>query len=338
MLYVTTRNNRETYTVQHTLKNDRGPDGGQFVPFHNPVFFEEEIASTLDLPFEQCVANVLNRLLGLKLTGWDITFYAGKHPIRIQNLGYRMLVAEGWHNPDWHFGRFIQNLMGLTDSVSGVPSQWMKIAVRIAVFAGICSELVRNGVTPKIDIALVCADFSGPMAAWYVRNWGFPIGNIICCCNENGNLWDLFANGQMRTDDVSLPTNAPDTDIVLPDALEQFIYACGGTEEVVRYTNACRQGKTYLPSDTVLKKLRDGFYVCVVGNQRMLETIPRAYASRNYLLSPYDALCYCGVSDYRARFAETGTVMIFSEKSPVRDAETVCSSLGISVEDLKNYL
>lgn len=338
MLYVTTRNNRETYTVSHTLKNDRGPDGGQFVPFHSPVFSQEEVAALLHLPFAQCVANVMNRLLGLKLTGWDITFYAGKHPVRIQNLGYRMMVAEGWHNPDWHFDRLVQIFAGATDSGCRGVSQWMGIAARIAVFAGICSECIRSGIAQKVDLALISGDFSGPMAAWYARRWGFPIGNIICCCNENGSLWDLFANGQMRTDGVSLPTNTPDADVVLPDGLEQLVYACGGTEEVVRYNDACRQGKIYIPSDVVLAKLRDGTYVCVVGNQRMLETIPRAYTSRNYLLSPYDALCYCGVSDYRARFGETGTVLIFSEKSPVRDADTVCSALGIPVEDLKKYL
>lgn len=338
MLYVTTRNNQETYTVQHALEKDRGPDGGQFIPFHMPAFRSEEVEQLLKLPFAQCAANVLNRLLGLTLSGWDVSFYAGRYPVRVQNLGYRMMIAESWHNPDWDFDSLVRGFAKLAVNQDGVVTLWMEIAARIAVFAGICSENVRSNGGQKIDIAVTSSDFSGPMAAWYARSWGFPIGNIIICCNENGNLWDLVANGQMRTDTVSVATNVPETDVVIPDGLEQLIYACGGTQEVKRYLDACRQGKTYVPADSVLGKLREGMYVCVVGNQRMLDTIPRVYAARNYLLSPYDALCYCGVSDYRARFGETGRVLIFSEKNPVLDKETVSMAMGISAEEIKNYL
>ena len=43
MLYVTTRNNRDAYTAQRVLRENRGPDGGLYVPFREPVFSREEI-------------------------------------------------------------------------------------------------------------------------------------------------------------------------------------------------------------------------------------------------------------------------------------------------------
>ena len=60
MLYVTTRDNRETYTANRALTESRGPDGGFYVPFRMPVFSEEEIRSLGDKSFGQCVSEVLN--------------------------------------------------------------------------------------------------------------------------------------------------------------------------------------------------------------------------------------------------------------------------------------
>ena len=42
MLYVTTRNDQEVYTAQRALREGRGPDGGFYVPFRDPVFPEED--------------------------------------------------------------------------------------------------------------------------------------------------------------------------------------------------------------------------------------------------------------------------------------------------------
>ena len=107
---MTTRNNRDTYTVKRILSEDRGPDGGQYVPFHLTQYTEDEMEALLNQPFEQCAARILNRLLDLKLTGWDVSFYTGRYPVRIKNLGHRMLIAEAWHNPDWCYERLERNL------------------------------------------------------------------------------------------------------------------------------------------------------------------------------------------------------------------------------------
>ena len=41
MLYVTTRNNRDAFTAQRVLTENRGPEGGLFLPFREPLFSEE---------------------------------------------------------------------------------------------------------------------------------------------------------------------------------------------------------------------------------------------------------------------------------------------------------
>ena len=103
MLYVTTRNNRDAYTAQRVLRKNRGPDGGLYVPFREPVFSREEIDALKEKSFHQCVAEVLNRLFNTKLTRWDVEFCVGRYPVRLVNLPQRIIAGECWHNPEWTF-------------------------------------------------------------------------------------------------------------------------------------------------------------------------------------------------------------------------------------------
>ena len=337
MLYVTTRNNRDAFTAQRALRENRGPDGGLYLPFHTPRFSQPEIETLAEKTFNQCVAETLNLLFKIKLTSWDIDFCIGRYPVRLETLRHRIILAETWHNPDWNYERLVKNLVDHLCNDYSVPTDWAKIAVRIAVLVGVFGELKRMGITAA-DVAVVSGDFSAPISAWYARQWGLPVGNIVCCCNENKSLWDLICHGQLRTDILSIPTIIPEADITLPTDLERLIYECGGIPEVQRYLEACRQGRMYCPNDAILTKLRNGLYVSVVSSQRMETTIPSVYRTHNYLLSPYTALAYAGLLDYRAKTGETGYAVVLAERSPMNDAAAVAGAMGIPEEELKQYL
>ena len=55
-------------------------------------------------------------------------------------------------------------------------------------------------------------------------------------------------------------------------------------------------------------------------------------------ISPYGALCYAGAQDYRTKRVENNLTMVFSEKSPKLDRDTVSSALGISSAALEKIL
>jgi len=344
VLYVTTRNNRDAYTAHHALRENRGSDGGLYVPFREPSFSEVEITALKDKSFNQCVAEMLNQLFNTRLTAYDVGFSIGRYAVRLKMLGQRVIIGETWHNLESDFSRLVKNLTQLISSdedTEALPGDWAEIGIRIAVLFGIFGELMRAGILEreeKIDIALVSGDFSGPISAWYARRWGLPIGNIVCCCNENGNLWDFVCHGQLKTGDVAVNTVTPEADTVVPVSLERLIYGCAGVEEVQRYQDAVRRGGNYYIDDMLLHRLRKGIYVTVTSDHRVIHTIPRIFSTHKYLFSPYSALAYAGLQDYRARTGESRMALLMTEKSPIRDAEMVSSALGISVETLKEYL
>ena len=344
MLYTTTRNNTDAFTAQRVLTMKRGSDGGLFVPYRIPRFSEREILSLAERSFNTNLADLLNLLFGSRLTGYDIDFTMGRYSVRLQQLGQKLIMGECWHNTDWHFSRMVRDLSALVLSSEGEQPElkgWAEIGVRIAVLFGMFGELIRTGfagIEKTVDIAMVSGDFSAPMAAWYARAMGLPIGNIVCCCNENGSLWDFICHGQLRTDGVARETVVPEGDVAVPEGLERLIGVYGGPAEVEHYVETVRKGCTYYADDAFLQRLRQGIYVTVSSEPRILNTIPNAYSTHGYLLALSSALAYAGLQDYRARTGELRTALIFTEKSPALDQKIIAEVLGISEQELAKRL
>ena len=337
MLYVTTRNSRDVFTVHRALTERRPPDGGHYLPFRHPRFSAEELDALLQKPFHQCVAEILNLQFHTKLTGWDIDFCIGRNPVRTTPLRHRILLAECWHTPGYRFDRIVSALSARVGGRAEEVSGWTEIGIRLAVLFGLFSDLRRNGIN-EADISCVSGDFLMPISAWYARHWGLPIRNILCCCNENNSLWGLVCHGQMRTDGVCIPTILPGADVAVPVHLERLIYECGGVQETERYLEICRRGGTYCPPESVLSKLRGGISVSVVSSRRLCETIPGLYKTHGVLVSPCTALAYAGLLDHRAKTGSTGYALIWSEESPSAEAETISNILEIPADMLPELL
>lgn len=339
MLYVTTRNNADAYTSSRALRESRGSDGGLYVPFHLPVFSADEVAALGEKRFSDCVADTLNGLFGTRLTGWDVECRIGRYPVRLVPLSQKNLIAECWHNVNGSFDWLVSALC--PGELRPTEGSWAEIGVRMAVLTGIFAELIRSGIASnekKVDISVVSGDFSAPMSAWYAREMRLPIGNIILSCNENNTIWELLHQGQMRTDQMAVKTKTPDADVTLPVGLERLIHAAGGAAEVGRFLGICRRGGMYCPSDLILERLSRGMYASVVSQSRVFSTIPSVYGTNSCLLSPYGALAYNGLLDYRVRTGEGRFGLVLSEKSPLLDAAVTAQALGIPETEIEKLL
>ena len=337
MLYVSTRNQSDVCTANRVMLEHRDKDGGFYIPFKHPKFSGEEIATLKEKSFNQCVADILNLLFNTSLTSWDVDFSVGRYPVRLKRIGHRTDIAELWHNPDWDFQRMKNNLSVLLSKDDPVATDWIKIAVRIAVFFGIYGEMQNAGID-TMDVSVVSGDFSVPISAWYARKWGLPIGNIICCCNENNGLWDLICHGHLRTDGVSVPTLVPEADVTVPTYLEHLVYEAGGADEVEKYLQCCRSGGSYHPDAQVFQHLRDGIFVSVVSSKRIQQIIPSVFRTHSYIMDPSTALAYTGMQDYRSKASVARHTLVVSEKSPACNTEIISRLLGITDKEIKEIL
>lgn len=344
MLYITSRNNLDTFTAQRVLSTRRAPDGGLFIPFHLPVLSQEEIARMCNISFNARLAEIMNLLFGVHLTGYDVDLAVGKRCVRLHQLGQRLFAAECWHNTQWEFSGMVSALSRLVYSGKEEGTEtggWLDTGIRMAVLFGIFGELTREGLVSAgkpADISMVSSNFSGPMAAWYARGMGLPIGNIVCCCNENGVLWDFICHGQLRTDGIAVRTAVPEADILVPEGLEQMIALYGGPQEVQQYVECLHTGRTYYVEDGLLGRMRKGIYVTVSSEQRIFSTVSSSFSAHNYLLSPSSALAYAGLQDYRARTGESRLALIMTDSSPRKSLELIGDTLGTDAQALEKYL
>lgn len=317
MLYVTTRVEGDAFTIHRALTSDRGPQGGFFVPMTVP---ELDLEAMYSMTFGHRVAAVLNALFNTRLDGWDVEFAIGRFPVRLMPLGSRITLAETWHNPDWKFIRVMKSLERMVRNGAESPAdsgQWMAVAVRIALLFGIVPDL---GSTP-VDIALPEGDFSGPMAAWYARQWGLPIGNIIVCCGENSGLWSLTHQGEVRGQ--------------APEGLERLIFCTMGSD-MARQFAADPTG--FRLCEKQVQALRGAIHTQVVSRKRTEDMLRSIYKTTQHVPEPDAAMAYSGLMGYRSKTTERWQGLILSENAPFFQREAIAGSLGISASHLDRLL
>lgn len=335
MLYISTRNKADSFTAYRALHEDRTPDGGSFVPLRLPVLEMSQIQALKEKSFGQNIAEILNLFFSARLTGWDVDFCVGRYPVKLVSIKHRVVIAQMWHNPQSRYDHMVHSLYNQIcgEDACAVPTQWAKICINIAILFGLYGELSRIGIT-DMDISVPAGDFSLPVAAWYAREMGLPIGVIICGCNENGSVWDLLHRGEFDTDAALIHTELPELDVCLPACLECLIHSSLGTEETLRYLEACEKKETYSPNAQQLFALNKGMYAAVVGKNRIETIISSMYRTNRYIIDPYTALSYGSLQDYRAVTGESRDTLLLACTNPVLAADKISSAIGISEKEL----
>lgn len=344
MLYVTTTEKNDAFTAPRTYLQDRGPDGGLFVPRQFPNFTSEQLAYLENKTFGERIAQILNEFFTCQLTGWDVDSAIGRCPVKVETMSHRIIFAELWQNLDASYARLecvlAEKIRGDGDATVK-PSSWIRIAVRIAILFALFAELVRAGELDwirSVDISVSAGDMSGVMSTWYAREMGLPVGNIICSCNENSALWDLLHHGQMKTDLPKIHTTTPLADTGLPVELERLVYGVFGCDKTQQYRTICQHGGLYVPPSEGFSSLKSGMYAAVVSMARVDALIPSVYRTNSYVIGPYTALAYGGLMDYRAKTGQTRTALVLAERSPMQDAAETARSMSMTEQKLSEIL
>lgn len=334
MLYISTRSS-ETYTAARTLTADNAPDGGLFVPFQMPKLTLDDLCGKTQA---ECIALVLNLFFRAKLSGADVKNAMGADAISLRPIDRKVTVIQGWNRVYPEFSRVKYALYKLL--CQDVPAcrnttQWPKIAITIAFFAAIIAENAENR---EVDIAVNAGDFLTPMALYYCRQMGLPVGKILCAVNENSGLWDFFTHGQLSCGAAVISTDLPHLDVALPAQLERLIFADQGIDGATEFSQRSADGKLYKVDADTLSRISDRFAVSVVSAQRVPSTIHRIYTTNAYVLDTYGALTFGALQDYRASSGDIRHTLLFSAYSPMVHRSAVAGALNIPEYKLSELL
>ena len=336
MLYVTTRGEREIFTGREAMT--KNPDRGQIIPKQG-LKFDGAFAQR---SFNENIAYVLELLYGENITPWDVDLALGKRPMEVVELGSRTLEARVWWGTGRSFDQFTRRLLSIfTLNPLERPSVWFIMSVRIAVLAGVFGCMMADGrLKPweTIDVCVPSDDFQFPMAVWYARKWGLPIGRIICCSNENNAPWVLLHQDELRIDAPVHHTITASCDQAAPAGMERLLYEVIGQREAVRYGEAVENESKFRLESEHRRLLRKEMAVTVVSQRRLRFLMPNIYRDGIWTPDPYTAMSYAGLVDHRASTGDTGKGLILSLEDPIVYASVLEKEMGISEESLRQRL
>lgn len=317
MLYLTTRSKVDTYTATWPIRMDRSADGGLFVPFSLPVIDTEKLHQLSEMTYSECVAQVLNQFFRLQLTKYDVEFVIGKKPVDFVSLNRNLVITECWHNERRDYAMLEKKLYELIcRGTERKLTSWVRIVIRIALITATIAQLIAHGCCSAdnpVDFAVTALDMSDFMAIYYAREMGLPIANIICACTDNTSLWELLHVGQLNAATAARLTGYLG-DCGIPENMERFLHATLGADETQRYLNAVAQGGIFAPAQEEVEKLRKGLFYAVVSCERLNGLIPSVRNVIGYEMPRQTGVAYGGLMDYRAKYGEVRTAVIFSDK------------------------
>ena len=334
MLYISTRDTSSTFTSHFALSCASAQDGGAMIPLHIAPYTPGEIAHMEQKSFCQVVADVLNLFFSVRLSAWDVELCIGKAPARIHTMNHRILLCELWHNPAGDLS-YIET--ALYDRISGdkiqiFDSAWVRIAVKIAVLFGLYGQLIRGAsIVPEdtFDIVAPADDFIAPVAAWYARYMGLPIGNIICVSKDESSVWEFIHRGTFSGSNVS---NA------LLLGIERLINMTLGEDEVKRFCACLHASRAYSLDEEQQAILSSGMYCSVTGANRASAVINSVFRSNGYIADPKTALCLGGLQDYRSGTGSTQQALLIAESSPINFKEEISAATGLSDEKISEHV
>lgn len=310
MLYLTTRDHNDAYTIHKTMLSDLAPDGGMFIPFRIPAFTQEDLCEIEKGSVGEVIANVLNRFFCAGINSWTIDAAIGRNCIKTTTLSQKVIAVEPWHNPLQSY-EYVENnlyrLLSTSDSVCKQPTVWVRIAIRISLFfAAYCAMVSGDqiGEEEAFDVAVNVADFCDPMAAWYAKQMGLPVNSIICSCVDNDGVWDLIHRGQISLGSVGTK---------LASGLECLIYNVYGREEAARFVQVFKDKRTFSVDPESEISLNDTFFCAVTGASRATTVVNSIQRTDGYTICASGALAYGAVQDYRAKSGENRLTVLFSD-------------------------
>lgn len=326
MQYITTESKVEQYDTTFVLHNDYSPKNNLLIPEHLPVFTAEDFVKFQSKNFSDVVADVLNLFTESNLSGWDVDFCIGRNVFRIAAMNHRIIVAELWHNLDGRYGYVVDRLYSKITEGKCEPTDWFKIAVKIAVLFGVYCEFLKAdqvSLNQKFDVSLPVEDFSGPMAVFYARKMGLPIQTIVCACDNCSAVWDLIHRGSFNTNEATPQ---------LQKGIERLIQATLGYDEVAAFKRCCTAGHMYTVSEELLVCVNEAFFCAVTGADRAPAVINSVYQTNAYYIDPTTALSYGALQDYRARTGESRTTLILALTDPRICADSIKKATGVSAK------
>lgn len=211
---------------------------------------------------------------------------------------------------------------------------WGRVLPQIVYYISAYCDLLRDGqiqAGEAINVCVPTGNFGNILAAYYAKDMGVPIHNLICASNQNNVLTDFLNTGIYDRNRTFYQTMSPSMDILISSNLERLLLAITQEDtEVQGYMSQLAETGRYQVSDKVREKIQKQFYGFCCDDQETQKVIHTIYGQYDYLIDTHTAVAFSALEQYRTKTGDQTKTVIASTASPFKFCDNVLTALGVT--------
>ena len=209
---------------------------------------------------------------------------------------------------------------------------WGRVLPQLVYYISAYCDLLRDGkLAPgqSVNICVPTGNFGNILAAYYAREMGLPIDQLICASNSNNVLTDFIREGVYDRNRQFYTTMSPSMDILISSNLERLLFALtGDTAEVRGYMDQLAETGRYQVSGRVKDKLQKCFKGYFCDDRETQRVIRSMYDKHGYLIDTHTAVAFSALEQYRQETGDDTPAVVASTASPFKFCASVLEALG----------
>lgn len=186
----------------------------------------------------------------------------------------------------------------------------------------------------KIDVSVPTGNFGNILAAYYAKNMGLPIDNLICASNSNKVLTDFIATGKYDRKREFYTTISPSMDIIISSNLERLLYEL--VEKDSSKINEFMDSLKNLGEYELTEEMKKGLKVFVGGYTDEVQTkeaIKDVFDKYDYLMDTHTSVAYAVSKKQKSG----NKILVISTASPYKFTSAVMGALDEKYEQLNDF-
>ena len=206
-----------------------------------------------------------------------------------------------------------------------------RLIPQISYYVYAYAQLVKSGAIKngdQINFTVPTGNFGNILAAYYAKQIGLPINQLICASNENNVLTDFFKTGTYDKNRDFFVTSSPSMDILVSSNLERLIYHLTGNSDVLtsELMQLLNEDGEYRITDDMFKQLGD-FYADFADEAEIASEISETFETDHYVEDPHTAVASAVYKKYTLATGDQTPTVVVSTASPYKFPRVVVDSL-----------
>ena len=209
---------------------------------------------------------------------------------------------------------------------------WGRVLPQLVYYVSACCDLLRDEkLAPgqTVNVCVPTGNFGNILAAYYAREMGLPIGQLICASNSNNVLTDFIREGVYDRNRPFHNTMSPSMDILISSNLERLLYSLTqDPAEVKGYMAQLAASGRYQVSDRIKDRLQKRFKGYFCDDRETQRVIRSVYDRFGYLIDTHTAVAFSALEQYRQETGDNTPAIVASTASPFKFSGSVLEALG----------